>query len=197
MVPAPAGRAPRSSAGARGRTDPPPVRPAVHRVDRGTGPQPALGRRAAGRGTRPVRAGPTSRPGRSDGGLGRIAFPRALSRRADSVGSRGPAAASGTRHPAVTATQDAARRGRPVDPGAWGGCDGGWGRTDAGKSPAAVIHFAPDSGRSGQVSEWLKEPVSKTGKGATPSRVRIPPCPLLAPQSLSSTISPVAIDPFD
>ena len=35
----------------------------------------------------------------------------------------------------------------------------------AGKSPPAVIHFAPETGRSGQVSEWLKEPVSKTGKG--------------------------------
>jgi hypothetical protein len=33
--------------------------------------------------------------------------------------------------------------------------------------------------RLGQVSEWLKEPVSKTGKPARVSRVRIPPCPCL------------------
>jgi ADP-ribosylglycohydrolase len=32
--------------------------------------------------------------------------------------------------------------------------------------------------QSGQVSEWLKEPVSKTGIPATVSWVRIPPCPL-------------------
>lgn len=32
----------------------------------------------------------------------------------------------------------------------------------------------------GQVSEWLKEPVSKTGIPARVSRVRIPPCPLRA-----------------
>ena len=30
----------------------------------------------------------------------------------------------------------------------------------------------------GEVSEWLKEPVSKTGKVLRPSRVRIPPSPL-------------------
>ncbi len=29
----------------------------------------------------------------------------------------------------------------------------------------------------GEVSEWLKEPVSKTGKVLRPSRVRIPPSP--------------------
>ena len=31
----------------------------------------------------------------------------------------------------------------------------------------------------GQVSEWLKEPVSKTGIPARVSWVRIPPCPFL------------------
>ena len=48
-----------------------------------------------------------------------------------------------------------------------------------GREGAVLIIFAPnplDHG-PGQVSEWLKEPVSKTGKPATVSRVRIPPCP--------------------
>ena len=43
----------------------------------------------------------------------------------------------------------------------------------------SLASLTPRTTRLGQVSEWLKEPVSKTGKGATPSRVRIPPCPLL------------------
>src|SRR3954466_2656702 len=41
------------------------------------------------------------------------------------------------------------------------------------KLPAAQAQ----SIRAGQVSEWLKEPVSKTGIPATVSWVRIPPCP--------------------
>jgi hypothetical protein len=42
-----------------------------------------------------------------------------------------------------------------------------------------MVSFAPGrSPISGQVSEWLKEPVSKTGIPVRVSRVRIPPCPL-------------------
>ncbi len=41
----------------------------------------------------------------------------------------------------------------------------------------------PDNfqGCVGQVAEWLKAPVSKTGVPATVSRVRISPCPFLCP----------------
>ncbi len=46
------------------------------------------------------------------------------------------------------------------------------GRGDCHKPRGRII-----LGAAGQVSEWLKEPVSKTGKPATVSRVRIPPCP--------------------
>lgn len=35
---------------------------------------------------------------------------------------------------------------------------------------------------TGQVAEWLIALVSKTGMGATPSGVRIPPCPPLSLQ---------------
>src|SRR5262249_37076224 len=36
---------------------------------------------------------------------------------------------------------------------------------------------------SGEVSEWLKEPVSKTGRPVRVSRVRIPPSPFLSARS--------------
>ena len=49
-------------------------------------------------------------------------------------------------------------------------------------------HFdAPEVGK-GQVSEWLKEPVSKTGIPATVSRVRIPPCPWFSPPRVSGRL---------
>ena len=55
-----------------------------------------------------------------------------------------------------------------------------WWRPSTGAGlPSKLPAARTQSIRAGQVSEWLKEPVSKTGKGATPSRVRIPPCPLL------------------
>jgi hypothetical protein len=45
----------------------------------------------------------------------------------------------------------------------------------------SAFDFYPDVatilGSIGQVSEWLKEPVSKTGIPVTVSWVRIPPCP--------------------
>jgi hypothetical protein len=45
----------------------------------------------------------------------------------------------------------------------------------------SAFDFYPDVatilGSFGQVSEWLKEPVSKTGIPVTVSWVRIPPCP--------------------
>ena len=40
------------------------------------------------------------------------------------------------------------------------------------------------------MSEWLKEPVSKTGIPATVSRVRIPPCPFLPMASLDRHLLP-------
>ena len=47
----------------------------------------------------------------------------------------------------------------------------------------------------GQVSEWLKEPVSKTGIPVRVSRVRIPPCPLFpalspAPIEIAALLNP-------
>ena len=42
----------------------------------------------------------------------------------------------------------------------------------------AAMYVSP---RIGQVSEWLKEPVSKTGGPARVSWVRIPPCPFVPP----------------
>src|SRR5262245_54306287 len=44
-------------------------------------------------------------------------------------------------------------------------------------------------GSPGQVSEWLKEPVSKTGIPATVSWVRIPPCPLSLPTTMSLSLA--------
>jgi ADP-ribosylglycohydrolase len=41
----------------------------------------------------------------------------------------------------------------------------------------------------GQVSEWLKEPVSKTGIPATVSWVRIPPCPFSLPITMSLSLA--------
>ena len=50
-----------------------------------------------------------------------------------------------------------------------------------GASQLARVHYFSSSlfRFNGQVSEWLKEPVSKTGKPVRVSRVRIPPCPFL------------------
>ena len=42
----------------------------------------------------------------------------------------------------------------------------------------------------GQVSEWLKEPVLKTGVPATVPWVRIPPCPLASPRLRHFAVSP-------
>ena len=52
-----------------------------------------------------------------------------------------------------------------------------------------LLVFAPE----GQVSEWLKEPVSKTGMPVRVSWVRIPPCPFTAVRGevLPLTFSPL------
>ena len=62
------------------------------------------------------------------------------------------------------------------------------GPQEAGRARGARVTLLENPGRRwytsrpkpcdpGQVSEWLKEPVSKTGIPARVSRVRIPPCP--------------------
>lgn len=44
--------------------------------------------------------------------------------------------------------------------------------------------------QSGEVAEWLKAPLSKSGKGETPSRVRIPPSPhLIMKQTTQKDVS--------
>ena len=47
----------------------------------------------------------------------------------------------------------------------------------------------------GEVSEWLKEPVSKTGEVLRPSRVRIPPSPLPFPGGLKPGLGPYGTCP--
>ena len=45
------------------------------------------------------------------------------------------------------------------------------------RSPCQNAQKRLDEARQGEVAEWLNAPVSKTGMGRSPSRVRIPPSP--------------------
>ncbi len=123
--------------------------------------------------------------------------PAPLGRASGAAVGGGLATPSGTADPARPPAQDAARRrGAPVrHPERSGGpCQAdseprvsrslaplgktGWLATDGVLGSRYISSYLnPPQTCPGQVSEWLKEPVSKTGIPARVSRVRIPPCP--------------------